>query len=371
MIVLQVVLCLLFPALALFLASRYKVFDFIGPVLLCYFVGMLIGNMPGLTVHTKTAETLTELTIPLAIPLLLFSANFKQWVKHSKMAVISFILAVVAVFIASITTTKLLGHTLNDAPHVAAMLAGTYTGGTPNLLSVGAALKANKDTIVLLNIADVIVSGSYLLFLMALAKPLLKRFYPAYRASSSSDNDAPQTSPEQTTKQKLWAWTKGLLLSLVVVGISVGGTVALFGKMEVAPIIFGITTGGILGSFVHKIQNIPGTYELGNYFILMFCVAIGTLTNFGKLVDASGSIVIFSCVLLTITVVLHYIFAAIVRIDVDTLIITSTASVMGPAFVGLVTESIGNRDVLLSGLTTGLVGYAVGNYLGLLIAQLL
>lgn len=93
--------------------------------------------------------------------------------------------------------------------------------------------------------------------------------------------------------------------------------------------------------------------------------------NYCKLVDASSSIVTFSCVLLTITVLLHYIFAAIVRIDVDTLIITSTASVMGPASVGPITESIDNRDVLLSGLTTGLVGYAVGNYLGLLIAQLL
>ena len=58
------------------------------------------------------------------------------------------------------------------------------------------------------------------------------------------------------------------------------------------------------------------------------------------------------------------------RVDVDTAIITSTAAVFGPPFVPPIADALDNKGVLLSGLTTGLVGYAVANYLGLGLAWL-
>jgi uncharacterized membrane protein len=42
----------------------------------------------------------------------------------------------------------------------------------------------------------------------------------------------------------------------------------------------------------------------------------------------------------------------------------------GPAFIGPVASVLKNKDIVVSGLTTGLVGYAVANYLGIGIAHL-
>ena len=37
----------------------------------------------------------------------------------------------------------------------------------------------------------------------------------------------------------------------------------------------------------------------------------------------------------------------------------------------MIAESMKNRRVILTGITIGIIGYAVGNYLGVLIAQML
>jgi uncharacterized membrane protein len=51
--------------------------------------------------------------------------------------------------------------------------------------------------------------------------------------------------------------------------------------------------------------------------------------------------------------------------------ITSTALVCSPPFVPVIAAAIGNKKVIVSGLTVGIIGYAVGNYLGYIIAEAL
>jgi uncharacterized membrane protein len=65
---------------------------------------------------------------------------------------------------------------------------------------------------------------------------------------------------------------------------------------------------------------------------------------------------------------LHVALCRLTDIDRDTTVITSTAALFGPAFIGPVSVRLGNRGVFVSGLMSGLVGYAVGNYLGLFVA---
>jgi uncharacterized membrane protein len=71
------------------------------------------------------------------------------------------------------------------------------------------------------------------------------------------------------------------------------------------------------------------------------------------------------------SILLHFILAAIFRIDRDTVIITSTAAIYGPAFIGPVANAIKNRDIIGLGITIGLLGYAIGTYLGMGMAFLL
>ena len=48
-----------------------------------------------------------------------------------------------------------------------------------------------------------------------------------------------------------------------------------------------------------------------------------------------------------------------------------TSLIFSPPFVPVVAAKLKNKEIIISGLTVGIIGYAVGNYLGILIAYAL
>ena len=106
--------------------------------------------------------------------------------------------------------------------------------------------------------------------------------------------------------------------------------------------------------------------------MLAFCVALGLLIRAESLLRME-SLAVFAYIAAVMfgAILLHFFLAYVFRLDRDTVLITSTAAVFGPPFVAPVVEAIGNRAVLISGLTSGLVGFAVGNFLGISFAELL
>jgi uncharacterized membrane protein len=69
--------------------------------------------------------------------------------------------------------------------------------------------------------------------------------------------------------------------------------------------------------------------------------------------------------------ILHLLFSRFVKIDADTMMVTSAALICSPPFVPVIAGAIRNREVIVSGLTVGILGYAIGNYLGYFIAILI
>jgi len=53
------------------------------------------------------------------------------------------------------------------------------------------------------------------------------------------------------------------------------------------------------------------------------------------------------------------------------MIITSTAGIFGPPFIGQVTSAINNKQIIASGMITGVAGLGIGNFYGIFIAKLL
>jgi uncharacterized membrane protein len=47
------------------------------------------------------------------------------------------------------------------------------------------------------------------------------------------------------------------------------------------------------------------------------------------------------------------------------MIITSTALICSPPFVPVIAGALNNRALIISGLTIGIVGYAIGNFIGI------
>lgn len=73
----------------------------LSPILLCYLVGIIIGNLSFIPVDKELAMTLCELAVPLAIPLILFSTDLKKWLHLAKKTSISFLLVIISVLASS------------------------------------------------------------------------------------------------------------------------------------------------------------------------------------------------------------------------------------------------------------------------------
>ncbi len=369
-------LFLLFPALAMYGERRSKVLAWLSPVVLCYAFGIILANFRIMPINEELAAGFTSGTVVLAIPMLLFSMDFRRWLRLAKKTILSFALAIVAVMIVSTVAVFIFRDSVEAPWNVAGMLVGVYTGGTPNMAAIGTALDVPRETFILLNAADVALSSLYLILLMTVAQRLLLKVLPAFKSAGNAGDIQPGENTSETNERtnlaigSLQALT-ALGFSVMAAAIAIGFSVLVTGRISDPIVILSITSIGIIGSFIRPIHKQVGSYETGQYLLLIFCIAIGSLANIQVLLDSFGSLFGYTAFILLGAITLHYIFAIIFRIDADTAIITSTAAVFGPAFVGPIGNVLDNREIVISGLTTGVVGYAVGNFLGVGLAWLL
>ena len=136
-------------------------------------------------------------------------------------------------------------------------------------------------------------------------------------------------------------------------------------------IMLTVTTLGIALSFVKRIRETAGTYQLGMYMILVFSLALSMSIDLNQLVAGILPMILFVMCVQTSSVILHIILCKIFKIDSGTAVITSTGAVYGPAFVPPVANAMKNDSIILPGLLCGILGYAIGNYLGIGIGNLL
>lgn len=361
-----------FGPLIILLAQKTKVISILSPVVASYIIGILFANIPGITTDAQVAKMATEASVPLAIPLLLFGTDFLRWFRLAKSTVISFVLICFSVCLMSFIVSMGFKDSLENFWQIGGMLVGVYTGGTPNMTAIGLSLGVADEIFILMNGADLILGAGYLLFILTIGCRVMGWFLPPFKSSGEEvDTNVINNWDRLTTPNKSVNTFILLLLSGAILGISLFLSNLVYGKDHAAFIILIITTLGIAASFVKKIRDFRGSYEVGQYLLLVFCAGIGSMANVQELLAGSWVYVAFFALVMFSSIALHVLLCKLFKIDRDTAIITSMAGIFGPPFVGPVAEALKNREIVVSGLTSGLVGYAVGNYLGITMAYFL
>lgn len=89
--------------------------------------------------------------------------------------------------------------------------------------------------------------------------------------------------------------------------------------------------------------------------------------------DLAGSLNILWYILFIIfgSLLLQILFSKLMKLDGDTALATSVALINSPPFVPLVAALLNNKEIIILGITIGMLGYMLGNYLGLAVYFLL
>lgn len=371
--ILVVLLMALGPRVMVLLARRVKVLGMLGPVFLCYAGGILFSLV---IPETKIAMDISEILVPIAIPLILFSADLSGIKRLAKPMLNSFILVAVSVTLVASASYFLYRNSVPEAYKYSGMLIGLYTGGTPNLMAIGSALSVSDSHIVLANASDVVVGGVYFLLLISVMPRLARRFLkPFVKTEAVADDGYTQTLEKTFVPDKepfsiklIVRHIPIVLLGIFALALAAGLALLITGKLDVVVIMLIVTTCGIGFSFIKKVRNAPGSYTVGQYLILMFSFGIGLSFNFGELNKEALLLLAMFATAQFGAVVVHFLLSKLFKIDADTALITSTAGIYGPAFIVPVADAMDNREVVLPGLICGIVGYAIGNYLGIGVA---
>ncbi len=391
---------LLAPAGVLRPCRQYPALGKVGPVLILYLLGILVGNLFHPAGMARVQQALSSAMVPLAIPLMLFSCTFRRSGTRSQLlALLSGMLAVTAAVIAGYL---LFGKGLDDGPKIGGMLTGVYTGGTINLASLQVMLDVPEETFVLLNSFDMAVSFLYVTFLLAIGFKLFRRWLPQETdPNTSTPSPTPEPDPTSTsgatgspgvsggepeaaggraerpfqglfTRRGLRDAAILLAVDALIIGISASLGLLAGDAAFMTVLILSLTTLGIAASFWRPIKQLRHSYDIGMYFIYIFSIVVASMADLRNL-SISGSVNLLGYLSFVVfgSLLLQVLLARLLKIDADTMTISSVAYICSPPFVPMMAAAMKNRRVLAGGLAVGVIGYATGNYLGFLISRLL
>ncbi len=370
---------LFFPAVILYLTHKFTVLNKIGSVLIAYFFGLVIGNsglMPDNV--SEIQKNFSEISVLLALPLLLFSANIKAWLNVAGKTMLSGLLVVIAVVITVVSGYFFFVKDIPEGWKIAGLLTGVYTGGTPNMAAIKTALEVKPAVFIITHTYDMLVCTVFLIMAMSIFQKIGLMFLPAFKTNANINAEKEVKKAEEMesytdilNKENRLPLLKSFGLSLLILGIGGGLSMLVPKDYSAVVAILTITTLGIALSLIPAINKIPKTFHLGMYFILIFSLVVATMGDLTTITNISEEIFFYVLYVVFGITVLNFIFSAIFRIDADTAIITMTSLIFSPPFVPVVASKLNNKEIIISGLTVGIIGYALGNYLGVIIAYAL
>jgi uncharacterized membrane protein len=227
---------------------------------------------------------------------------------------------------------------------------------------------------------DMIVGAITVIFFITLGPKIFRAILPPFKHNTDSvvsdelihETESFEDYTGMFRKGRLLPLIKSLGLALLIFIVSYGLSLILPDLSQMVVVILSITTFGVLASLIPWINKIEKTFQLGMYFILVFSFTVASMADL-KVIFSIGFLGLFGYVMYAYfgTLILHVILSKIFKVNADDFLITTTAFVFSPPFVPVVAGALKNKDVIITGITVGIIGYIIGNYLGVALAYFL
>ena len=377
-----ILICVFAPFGILWLTYKSAWLRKVGSIIIAYIIGCTLG-LTGLIPDTEEMHavqtTVASVAIPIAIPLLLFSADLKSWARLAPAFIKSTIFGLLGCAIAIIIGFLLYGKSNPELfAHVGGMLTGLYTGGNANLASLKMALGVDDTTYILTSAYSTIMSAVYLFFVIIFGKRLLRLFMPDFKDDKTVEDDIVKVENHEEElflglfrKDNLKDLGTSLLLTVCIIALG-AGIAGLFPKDAFQSVfILGISLLSIFASLNKRVRRLKRTFEAGTFFILVFSVAVASQVSLKTLTDVNPDIFLFITVATLGSLFFHVLLSAVFRIDTDTTLTTSISLICSPPFAPVMGSALKNKAVIGPGIAVGLFGYAIGTYMGFTLSKLL
>ncbi|MBQ6238594.1 MAG: DUF819 family protein [Bacteroidales bacterium] len=377
------------PLLVMQLAKRWTWIEKVSPMTVLYIIGLAVANLiPAdnsiLNIDSDTNTLFSNITVPLAIPLMLMGCNTGGWkVGKAFKVFLSGLLSVLIVTVAGYFIFRSGYDDNRGFAQVCAVATGIYTGGIPNMGAIKQAVGMPSQTYLYITSYDLIVTGLYLIFVIFFGKTVFRKLLPAERKTESeeykaengerkAESDNGRINPFDREHLKSSLLAIAITLGIAAISYAVSLIASHDGSPNMTVLILLLTTLAIGASFLPPMRRQQHSFDLGLYCVYVFCLAIATACDIRQM-DIAGSLPILYYLGFIVlgSLVLQILFAKMLKIDGDSVMVCSVALINSPPFVPLAAALLNNKDIVILGITIGLLGYMLGNYLGIGIFHLL
>ena len=370
------------PALVLWLCQRVSLLNKLGPIMVLYGLGIIIGNIGWSPQHMPLIQEITtSATIPLAIPMMLFACRFT--LSEASLQLKVCLSGFLSVFLAIVIGYIFFGKHISEGAEIGGIMSGMYTGGMLNAAALQSIFRVEEQAYVIMCSYDIVISFLYLVFLVSVGYKLFRRLYgekanTTLSAEERAELDRQIAEHERNPYEGLWTKEgmrelgKIVGVTLLLVALSAASTLPFGDEWFMVIFILVLSTLGVICSFFKPIRNLKRSFDIGMYLIYIFSIAMASMADFSKLNLSEGvNQIIFLCIAVFGSLLLHVIFCRLMRVSADAMVASSVAFVNSPPFVPMMVVAMKNKSVLIVGLGAGIVGYALGNHFGVIMATLL
>ncbi|MCH7474723.1 MAG: DUF819 family protein [Gemmatimonadetes bacterium] len=359
---------------AIQLERRVGVFRSLGAALVGILLAMLLSNIGILPGTSPTYEFLMGTGVNLAIALILLSVDLGSVLKAGSGMLAAFGIGALGTAVGAITGGLLLSGVVGpETWKLAGQFTGTYTGGGANFAALGRAFETSADLFSAATAADVIVTAVWMV--ACLAVPVLLG-----RSKQGQGQEAPvagesSVEGQLTLERALQSSVKPVSLSdtAALVAIAMGavwGADQLAGLLPIHEVLW-LTTIVLILAQVPAVKALSGSALFGNYLLLLFLASNGARSVIANLVAMGPPVFYYAIITVALHGVVIFGIGRLARLDYATLAVASQANVGGAASAIALAGARGYTDQLVPGVAVGLLGYAVGNYLGFVVAAMM
>ena len=378
--ILTVLYLLGIPLLLVLLARHWSIIQKISPMVILYVVGLLVGNTGVLGTDAQSVcAYVSNVVVLLTIPLMLLGCDYKTL--SARMAVKAFFIGLFSVLAVTVAGFFIFrgqaaagGVASADFARVSAVMTGIYLGGIPNMAPVSKAVDLPDHLFMLISGYDLIVTGIYLVVIVFFGKIMVRALLGKKKDVNyvENDDDGIVETDTQPLLKRLPNRALGLGVAVLIAAVAYAVSMLLPIENNVAVSIIVLTTLSIALSFWKPVKKLEGTFDMGLYFVYVFCLAVATMVNVHDLELSRYLFVLYYIAFAVFgSLMLQFLLSRLFKVDGDLALASSISLINSPPFVPMVAAVLKNKDVILPGIAIGLLGYAVGNYLGIAMFWLL
>ena len=346
--------------------TDFKFLKYIPAVVLIYAFSMIFASL-GMFESNEAINHIYKTTksnlLPAMLFLMLLQVDLKHFLKLGKKLLVSYLLAVSSIGLAFILTA-LLFHFSTDMSGAFGALAGSWMGGTANMIAVGSALNVSEEAFAYALVVD---SVNYTLWVMLLLflVPFAHIFNKFTKAQTNASNLSEVGCACSLGVKRYWQL---ILLALFVSFLSQYLSTQFIILNSTTTVVIVATLFGIIASFT-KLRELNGSNEVATSMLYIIIALIGSKAVIESF-DAVGKYVLAGFVILLMHAFFMVVGAKLFKLDLFSISVASLANIGGVASAPIL-AAMYNKNLIGVGVLMAIMGYIIGTFGGLAVGNIL